>query len=298
VAHGGYAEGDTLFSIENLWGSSYNDILRGNSEANTLKGDDGNDVLYGEAGRDLIGAGGGNDTLFGGQDDDILYGDAGSDYVEGGHGADRLDGGGNFLDADTLSYFSSGAGVTVNLKTNAVSGGDAHLDIISGFENVTGSAFADNLTGTGSGSVIRGLAGNDVLNDGYGNGSDHLDGGSGDDILSGSGGMDTLVGGEGNDVMTGGGGTGSYGDTFIFAAVNQQGMDGTTISPGYDTITDFAVGVDRLGFTGTNTLWDLNFAQVGSDTVITYEQADGAITLVGVNLSALLQHQTHDLILM
>jgi Ca2+-binding RTX toxin-like protein len=49
----------------------------------------------------------------------------------------------------------------------------------------------------------------------------HLDGGSGDDILSGSGGMDTLVGGEGNDVMTGGGGTGPYGDTFIFAAVNQ-----------------------------------------------------------------------------
>ena len=48
---------DTLYSIENLYGSNYDDKLIGNSGANRLVGYAGNDVLN---------VGGGNDTLVGG----------------------------------------------------------------------------------------------------------------------------------------------------------------------------------------------------------------------------------------
>jgi Ca2+-binding RTX toxin-like protein len=298
VAQGGHADGDILISIENVEGSEYNNnVLRGNGEANILCGGGGDDVLDGRAGRDLLMGGTGNDTLIGGADDDDLKGGPGGDYLEGGHGADRLDSGQGGWGRDTLSYASSGAGVTVNLATNAASGGDAHLDVITGyFQNVIGSAFADTLIGSSGSFLLQGLAGNDVI--AGGTAWEELDGGQGDDILTGGTGMDRLEGGEGNDRMTGGSGTGPYdGDTFVFVAVNQQGTNGATIAPGFDTITDFTVGVDHLAFSGIYTLWDLNFAQVGADTVITYAQADGAITLIGVNLNNLLQHQVTDLLL-
>ena len=45
---------DTLVSIENLYGSPYNDVLTGDAHDNMIVGGAGNDTLYG---------GGGNDTL-------------------------------------------------------------------------------------------------------------------------------------------------------------------------------------------------------------------------------------------
>src|SRR5207244_993543 len=43
--HGGTAEGDTLVNIENLTGSSHDDLLVGDGGANELSGDGGNDIL-------------------------------------------------------------------------------------------------------------------------------------------------------------------------------------------------------------------------------------------------------------
>jgi Ca2+-binding RTX toxin-like protein len=40
---GGTAEGDTYVSIENVYGSSFNDTITGNDGANELYGLDGND---------------------------------------------------------------------------------------------------------------------------------------------------------------------------------------------------------------------------------------------------------------
>ncbi|MDF3034671.1 MAG: Hemolysin-type calcium-binding region [Alphaproteobacteria bacterium] len=70
---------DTLNSIEDLGGSSFNDILRGNGDNNFLGGIAGDDTLYGGAGNDQLSGGTGNDILEGGSGDDTLSGEEGAD---------------------------------------------------------------------------------------------------------------------------------------------------------------------------------------------------------------------------
>ena len=60
---GGSAEGDTLISVENVFGSNFNDTLTGTSGANQLHGQDGNDVIKGGGGNDFLDGGNGNDIL-------------------------------------------------------------------------------------------------------------------------------------------------------------------------------------------------------------------------------------------
>ena len=71
---------------------------------------------------------GGNDMLFGGSGNDTLDGGAGADMLIGGAGK------------DTADYSSSSAGVNVNLVTGLGCGGDAQGDMLSGIENIVGSA--------------------------------------------------------------------------------------------------------------------------------------------------------------
>jgi Ca2+-binding RTX toxin-like protein len=83
---GGSAEGDTLISIENVFGSNFNDTLTGTSGANQLHGQDGNDVIKG---------GGGDDFLDGGTGNDILVSDIfGHSTLDGGAGDDTFKGSG------------------------------------------------------------------------------------------------------------------------------------------------------------------------------------------------------------
>ena len=83
----------------------------------------------------------GNDLLFGGDGDDILDGSFDNDTLEGGAGADTIMGS---FGIDTASYASSNAGVFVNLMTGVAGGGHARGDVLSGIENLTGSAFNDS----------------------------------------------------------------------------------------------------------------------------------------------------------
>lgn len=83
------AGGDVLANIENLSGSGYADVLRGDSGANRLVGRGGDDYLYGGAGVD---------RLYGGDGDDVLNGGVsaagaadGRDYLTGGAGRDRFE---------------------------------------------------------------------------------------------------------------------------------------------------------------------------------------------------------------
>jgi Ca2+-binding RTX toxin-like protein len=75
----GEAEGDVLSNIENVTGSSYDDMLAADDGANVLFGMNGFDWLVGYGGNDVLHGGGGNDMLVGGTGKDLMYGDSGLD---------------------------------------------------------------------------------------------------------------------------------------------------------------------------------------------------------------------------
>jgi Ca2+-binding RTX toxin-like protein len=212
----GAAAGDILIGIENITGSSQNDILVGDSNNNTFAGGAGADVLIGQSGFDTAdysksaaavsitlettptdplaestGKGGDaeGDTLqlierlIGSAFDDTLTGGELNDTLMGGAGADKIDGG---LGTDTAEYSSSGAAVSVALDDAGgatVSGGDAEGDQLTSMENLIGSSFDDVLTGNAV--------------------SNRIDGGDGDDLVRGGGNTvgvnEFLIGGAGVD---------------------------------------------------------------------------------------------------
>jgi Ca2+-binding RTX toxin-like protein len=213
----GDASGDILSGFENLTGSALADTLTGDANANTLDGGAGNDTLIGGLGNDIYvvdavgdivteAAAGGTDLInasvtiaslaaevenltltgaaaingTGNALANVITGNAANNIIIGGAGADTLAGGAG---TDTVSYLGSAAGVTVSLAlaTAQVSTGDASGDILSGFENLTGSALADTLTGDANANTLDGGAGNDTMAGGAGN--DFLTGGTGSDIF-------------------------------------------------------------------------------------------------------------------
>ena len=208
----GDAAGDTLLGIENLSGSSGDDRLTGDTNANVLTGH------------------GGNDRFYGGEGVDSLHGGAGADTLTGGPDADSLDGGAG---TDTADYSNSGAGVTVNLTTGLSAGGDAEGDSLSGIENLTGSSSDDTLAGDANANVLIGHGGNDRLYGGEG--ADSLNGGTGDDTLTGGPGADSLDGGAGTD-------TANYSNSGAGVTVNLT----TGLSAGGDAEGDSLSGIENL----------------------------------------------------
>src|SRR5262249_45082568 len=94
----------------------------------------------------------GNDSIVGSSLADRLFGDAGNDTIRGGAANDTLDGGAG---TDTIDYSAAAAGVTINMATGAVTGGDGN-DQLTGFENIVGSGFADVVTGVSAGVIDLG----------------------------------------------------------------------------------------------------------------------------------------------
>jgi Ca2+-binding RTX toxin-like protein/GH24 family phage-related lysozyme (muramidase) len=234
---GGDAEGDVLSGIEDLRGSAFDDVLTGDAGGNLLAGDAGDDRLAGGAGADLLSGGSGFDTadysasgagvsvslaagagaggdaegdqlegiervlgsayadmLIGSAGEDVLEGAGGDDLLAGGGGADVLSGGEG---SDLADYAASSAGVTIDLSAGTGTGGDAEGDVLSGIENLRGSALADHLTGDGGDNLILAGSGDDIVTGGAGD--DALYGEAGDDVLAGGAGADSLEGGAGFD---------------------------------------------------------------------------------------------------
>ena len=105
----GLEQTESLPDVENLIGSTHDDILAGDRRDNDIDGLAGDDTLYGGpgGGDDVMAGGLGNDRLFGGQGNDTLNGGQGDDRLAAGPGADVFvfgprDG------ADTVTDFSSG----------------------------------------------------------------------------------------------------------------------------------------------------------------------------------------------
>ena len=270
---GGYAQGDTLVSIENLIGSSHSDTLTGDANANnfrggdgcdtlnggagddtlngndgcdTLNGNDGNDTLNGNDGNDTLNGNDGNDALNGGPGTDALDGGPGTDALVGGPGADALDGGPG---TDTASYTGSDAAVTVSLTSGTGSGGHAQGDTLATIENLSGSAHNDTLTGDPNANTLSGNDGNDTLHGNAGNdtlhggnGNDTLNGNAGTDTLDGNAGTDTLDGGPGADALDGGPGndTASYAGAAAAVTVNLTSGTHTGEAQG-DTFTSIEI---------------------------------------------------------
>jgi Ca2+-binding RTX toxin-like protein len=196
-------------------------VITGNSGNNVIAGLGGADTLDGGGGTDtatyatspagvnvslMTGLGSGGDA----QGDTLinienLTGSAFNDTLEGNGANNVLVGGASI---DTLSYEHAAFGVTVSLATAAAQNtGGAGTDTLSGFENLTGSAFGDVLTGSSGANTLNGLDGNDTLR--------------------GGGGADTLTGGAGID-------------KFMFVAATDSGPSAP------DIIRDFVHGIDKI----------------------------------------------------
>ena len=229
----GEAAGDTFDSIEQVFGSDFDDTLSGDGGDNFLRGRDGEDVIsglggddriLGDGGNDFMYGGGGIDFLNGGDDDDTIEGGNHDDKLIGGDGADELDGGNG---SDFAMYRGSASGVAVDLSAGTASGGEAAGDTLTDIENLVCSSFADTLVGDSNDNDLRGAAGDDILN-----------AKSGTNFLRGNSGR----------------------DTFVFEAV----------STGRTVVRDFAAGeeINLVGFSYANTTQaGADFTQSGSDVV-------------------------------
>ena len=192
---------------DTIIGGAGNDMLRGGSGADHIYGGDYGDDLYGDDGADVLFGGGDQDILRGGFGDDLLYGGAGGDIYDGGYGS------------DTVSYAGEAAGVQVdlNLQDNFQTVSVGVQEYLSAIENLTGTSFADTLIGDASDNVLTGGAGNDRLYGGLGNDTvSYADqtlsvtvslvtgkgagAGAGADQLFG---FENITGGSANDTLTG-----------------------------------------------------------------------------------------------
>ncbi|WP_437316086.1 calcium-binding protein [Sorangium sp. So ce385] len=116
--------------LNEIDGTSGNDVLNGTAADDILSGLDGNDVIHGLGGHDDLYGDGGDDDLFGDQGNDLLAGGPGNDDLYGGEGNDHLivNSGNDLLDGGNGSdtyYFDGGQGVIYNMDTN-----DANVDTL------------------------------------------------------------------------------------------------------------------------------------------------------------------------
>ena len=278
---------DTLISIENVTGSQFDDVLLGNSGDNSIIGLGGNDTasyanstagvsidLANTASQNTVGAG--TDRLFsienltGSAFDDTLSGNAGDNVLDGGVGV------------DTLSYAGASSAISVDLRNTAQQNTlGAGLDTLSGFENLTGSAFDDTLSGDDGNNVLDGGAGTDtasyasaiaavtvnlsilIQQDTLGAGLDTL---TGFENLIGSAFADTLIGDVNDNVIDGGAGN----------DILEGGLGNNTLNGGADNDTASYAGAASFVMVDLNIAGAQSTFGAGTDTLNSIENLTGS----------------------
>jgi serralysin len=228
-----------LQGIENLNGTNFVDVLRGDGNANVINGGEQNDNLGGR---------GGNDTLNGGPGDDTYeFIESGSDRFFDQIGTDkiiisdinRVTGAARVGDDLIIKFSTSSFRIIDHFAGHPIENLlDATHGVVLATSTVGGNA-SGIIAGTDRNNLLDGRGGDDLL---YGNeGNDDLLGGAGNDLIDGGAGNDVLNGESGDDTMIGGPGR----DTFVFAPTSADGG-----ACGNDLVADFASGLARLGAQG------------------------------------------------
>ena len=269
----GNGHGDTFHDIEIIAGSNQGDIFIENGDARRLDGLGGVDMVSYETATsgitfDLVtgvqtGIAAGDaltsiEVIQATGFADILTGDANANIFMGGAGADAINGGAG---VDGAWYLNSAGAVQINLLAGTVAGGDAAGDVLTGIENLAGTALDDILTGDALANTLEGGFGNDTINGG--DGADTIYGGVASTTapLAGTNNAvqaDKLYGGNGNDNMSTA--ANDAGST-VFGEI---GNDTIVVGNG---IGDGGIGNDRVSVTGTGT----GYGGEGDDILVGFD---------------------------
>jgi Ca2+-binding RTX toxin-like protein len=235
---------DSIFDIENFYGSAFDDAISGTAADNRMFLGTGDDFADGGAGNDLIYGGAGQDSLWGGAGDNFLWGGPGNDEFNSGFTGTAVMHGGNGDD----TYYVQPGDVVLEMENEGSDWVAADFAATLG-DNVENLQLLGSGDATGAGNslanVVSGNSGNNVLS-GL-DGDDQLYGGPGDDILYGDSGNDELHGAAGNDVLWGGAGDDSlYRSTGTGTLRGGPGDDTYNVSSADQIIEIAGEGRDRL----------------------------------------------------
>jgi Ca2+-binding RTX toxin-like protein len=232
TAQDGQGGNDLLFDIDQVQGSSFDDMLIGGNAQNdffeSFEGGRGDDYIDGRSGYDSAryqsAAGGinadlstgivqdgdgGTDVLLsiehlrGGAGNDTMKGSAGNDAFEGMAGVDAIDGGAGF---DRAEFGNSLNGVQVDLSLatgQVLDDGWGNVETLVGIESVRGSIHDDSLTGSGLNEFFDGRGGNDTIAGGGGIDGAGYSGAFGAVTVDLNLSVGTATGADGTDDLTG-----------------------------------------------------------------------------------------------
>ncbi|MGB3559938.1 MAG: alkaline phosphatase [Geitlerinemataceae cyanobacterium] len=162
-----------------------------------------------------------------------------------------------------------------------------HIDNTHIYDAMRVGVLTDNFVGTTGNDVRLGREGDDSLMGDAG--SDLLFGNQGSDLVHGGADNDFVYGGKDNDTLLGGAGDDFlYGDLGSDLLTGDNGVDTFVLAQGdgSDTVTDFAVGVDRIGLQGGITFADLTIADSPNGATLTFD-SELLATLTNVTTSSL-----------